>query len=131
MPAKAHAITDVPHPVATKIYYSLRNQRLRSALNHLYFGASSMDSSSDCVSSKALQKTELPSQKLCPTNFHKGLPDIQLEKRWEERLETSIPVGENSVICTALLLKHVATGSRMKLVPAAAKWKFSFSFTSF
>ncbi|XP_019172779.1 PREDICTED: uncharacterized protein LOC109168191 isoform X3 [Ipomoea nil] len=80
MPAKAHAITDVPHPVATKIYYSLRNQRLRSALNHLYFGASSMDSSSDCVSPKALQKTELPSQKLCPTNFHEGLPDIQLEK---------------------------------------------------
>ncbi|KAI4317651.1 hypothetical protein L6164_025505 [Bauhinia variegata] len=43
---------DFPAPLATKIYYSQRNNRLRAALGHLYFQQSSEELCSDFASPK-------------------------------------------------------------------------------
>lgn len=45
----------VPVPLATKMYYSQRNHRLRSAVSHLYFAASNQEHISDLVNPKVLQ----------------------------------------------------------------------------
>ncbi|KAK4283558.1 hypothetical protein QN277_000496 [Acacia crassicarpa] len=43
---------DIPAPLATKMYYSQRNNRLRAALRHLYFQESSNESCTDSASPK-------------------------------------------------------------------------------
>ncbi|KAJ7980208.1 Sgf11 (Transcriptional regulation protein) protein [Quillaja saponaria] len=48
---------DFPVPLATKIYYSQRNSRLRSALGHLYFQASSKEECADVSSSNLLNES--------------------------------------------------------------------------
>ncbi|KAK4372544.1 hypothetical protein RND71_007928 [Anisodus tanguticus] len=47
---------DVPHPLATKMYYSQRQLRLRSALSHLYYEASCSDSGSEFACPKVLKR---------------------------------------------------------------------------
>ncbi|XP_028781429.1 uncharacterized protein LOC114737651 isoform X2 [Neltuma alba] len=44
---------DVAAPLATKVYYSQRNNRLRAALRHLYFQESSNESCTDIASPKS------------------------------------------------------------------------------
>lgn len=58
--------SDIPVPLATKIYYSQRNNRLRSALNHLYCEASTKELCSDMPSSKTIQEDMMPLQVSSP-----------------------------------------------------------------
>ncbi|PSR92652.1 SCA7 domain-containing protein [Actinidia chinensis var. chinensis] len=72
---------DVPAPLATKMFYSQRNHRLRSALTYLYYEASSKEHSGDFVNSKALQGNAVPLQVSSPKNFSHGKINVQREKR--------------------------------------------------
>ncbi|KAI8561549.1 hypothetical protein RHMOL_Rhmol04G0348800 [Rhododendron molle] len=84
---------DVPAPLATKMFYSQRNHRLRSALTYLYYGEST-EHSGDFVNLKSLegiamplnslQDNAMPLQVLSPQNFSHEQNDVQSEKR--ERL---------------------------------------------
>lgn len=69
-----------PVPLATKVYYSQRNHRFRSAISHLYFAASNEEHSSDLVRLKVLQGNMAPQLSL-PKNFSHEQMDSQLEKR--------------------------------------------------
>eukprot|EP00261_Vitis_vinifera_P034488 XP_019075731.1 PREDICTED: uncharacterized protein LOC100855402 isoform X3 [Vitis vinifera] len=70
----------VPVPLATKMYYSQRNHRLRSAISHLYFAASNEGHCSDMVSPKVLQGNMVP-QASSPKNFSHEQMDNQPEKK--------------------------------------------------
>ncbi|XP_054795418.1 uncharacterized protein LOC129300846 isoform X3 [Prosopis cineraria] len=48
---------DGPAPLATKVYYSQRNNRLRAALRHLYFQESSNELCTDIASPKSSNET--------------------------------------------------------------------------
>lgn len=48
---------DFPAPLATKMYYSQRNNRLRAALRHLYFQESSSELCTDVTSPKLSNET--------------------------------------------------------------------------
>ncbi|XP_057476539.1 uncharacterized protein LOC130764356 isoform X2 [Actinidia eriantha] len=72
---------DVPAPLATKMFYSQRNHRLRSALTYLYYEASSKEHSGDFVNSKALQGNAVPLQVSSPKNFSHEKINVQREKR--------------------------------------------------
>ena len=75
-----HALkSDVPAPLATKMFYSQRNHRLRSALTYLYYEASSKEHSGDFVNSKALQGNAVPLQDSSPKNSHEKI-NVQREK---------------------------------------------------
>ncbi|XP_058210046.1 uncharacterized protein LOC131322657 isoform X4 [Rhododendron vialii] len=84
---------DVPAPLATKMFYSQRNHRLRSALTYLYYGEST-EYSGDLVNLKSLegiamplnslQDNAMPLQVLSPQNIPHEQNDVQSEKR--ERL---------------------------------------------
>jgi hypothetical protein len=58
--------SDIPVPLATKIYYSQRNNRHRSTLAHLYREASTKELCSDMVSSKISQENMIPLQSSSP-----------------------------------------------------------------
>ncbi|KAL6971357.1 hypothetical protein U1Q18_031035 [Sarracenia purpurea var. burkii] len=72
---------DVPAPLATKMFYSQRTNRLRSALTYLYYEASSKEHSGDFVNPKALQGNAAPLQVSSPTNFSHEQINGQREKR--------------------------------------------------
>ncbi|KAM0029616.1 putative SAGA-associated factor 73 [Helianthus debilis subsp. tardiflorus] len=44
---QANGMLNVPAPLATKIFYSQRNQRLRSAISHMYYRSSSSSTQHD------------------------------------------------------------------------------------
>lgn len=72
--------SDVPAPLATKIYYSQRNQRLRSALSHLYYQASTKDHFGGVVKPQVLHSSAMPSRFSLPKNFSNEQIDDQQEK---------------------------------------------------
>ncbi|KAF1890940.1 hypothetical protein Lal_00037511 [Lupinus albus] len=56
---------DYPAPLATKIYYSQRNNRLRAAIRHLYFQELSEDMCNDAVSPNASHGEKVAFQDPC------------------------------------------------------------------
>ncbi|KAF8392536.1 hypothetical protein HHK36_022881 [Tetracentron sinense] len=73
---------DVPLPLATKMYYCQRNHRLRSALNHLYYEASTKEQCSDSRSPEVLQgNVMLPSQASSLKNLSHEQMDGLAEKK--------------------------------------------------
>lgn len=63
-------ISDVPAPLATKIYYSQRNHHLRRAICHMFFEEPSKESSSEVSNLEALQVNVAPAQTSSPGNFN-------------------------------------------------------------
>ena len=70
----------VPVPLATKVFYSQRNHRFRSAISHLYFAASNEKYCSDLVRPKVLQGN-MAQEPSSPKNFSHVQMDNQLEKK--------------------------------------------------
>ncbi|CAK9159759.1 unnamed protein product [Ilex paraguariensis] len=75
LPAEAIK-SDIPVPLATKVFYSQSNLRLRSALSHLYYEASAKEHCSDLLKGNAM-----PSWSSTPNNFSHEQNDDQQEKR--------------------------------------------------
>lgn len=71
---------DVPHPLATKMYYSQRVVRLRSALSYMYHEASSNDSGNEFACPKVLKSNVMPADILCHSNNSHILINYQQEK---------------------------------------------------
>ncbi|GAB2221422.1 hypothetical protein Droror1_Dr00012600 [Drosera rotundifolia] len=63
-----------PAPLATKIYYSQRNDRLRAAINHMYHGSSRM---ALCQSKENMEAVE-ERKAACDGSFHSNPPCEQL-----------------------------------------------------
>lgn len=74
-----HALkSDAPAPLATKVFYSQRNHRLRSALTYLYYEASFEEHSGDLVNQKTLNAMQL--QVSSPKNFSYEQINVQRGK---------------------------------------------------
>jgi hypothetical protein len=73
--------SDIPVPLATKMYYSQRNNRHRSALTHLYCEASTKEHCSDMVSSKISQENMIPSQSSSPRDSSVEPMDEMLNRK--------------------------------------------------
>lgn len=71
---------DVPHPLATKMYYSQRVVRLRSALSYMYHEASSNESGNEFACPKVLKSNVMPADILCHSNNSHILINYQQEK---------------------------------------------------
>ncbi|XP_024026969.1 uncharacterized protein LOC21391822 isoform X2 [Morus notabilis] len=86
-------IQDVPLPLATKIYYSQRNNRLRSALCHLYYEAEATtkefcsDSVKTKLSNENMYPTQVSSQDMLPTQMNNAVNN--------ERDSLSLPSVQN------------------------------------
>ncbi|XP_062176227.1 uncharacterized protein LOC133881304 isoform X2 [Alnus glutinosa] len=74
-------ITNIPVPLATKMYYSQRNNRHRSAVTHLYCEASTKEHCSDMVSSKISQENMIPSQSSSPRDSSVEPMDEMLNRK--------------------------------------------------
>lgn len=70
----------VPQPLATKMYYSQRELRLRSALSYMYHEASCNDSGSMFACPKMLKSNVMPSDILCHSNNSHMQTNYQQEK---------------------------------------------------
>ncbi|XP_052190794.1 uncharacterized protein LOC127800296 isoform X2 [Diospyros lotus] len=79
---------DVPAPLATKMFYSQRNQRLRSALAYLYCEASSLKRSDDLVTPNSLQGNAMLVQISSPKNISHEEIDVQREKTVRHKLSS-------------------------------------------
>ncbi|CAL5413211.1 unnamed protein product [Camellia sinensis] len=75
---------DAPAPLATKVFYSQRNHRLRSALTYLYYEASFEEHSGDLVNQKTLNA--MPLQVSSPKNFSYEQINVQRGKREKSSL---------------------------------------------
>lgn len=73
--------SDIPLPLATKIYYSQRNNRHRSALTHLYCEAATKELCSDMVSSKISQENMIPLQSSSPRDSSVEPMDEMLNRK--------------------------------------------------
>ncbi|KAL3505790.1 hypothetical protein ACH5RR_031172 [Cinchona calisaya] len=78
---------DVPAPVATKVYYSQRNRRLRSALSHLYYNTSIKEHSSQFVSGKVFQPNADQTLTPSPNSFSS---DQVIEHLQDKDIENSL-----------------------------------------
>ncbi|KAJ8565954.1 hypothetical protein K7X08_008530 [Anisodus acutangulus] len=81
---------DVPHPLATKMYYSQRQLRLRSALSHLYYEASCSDSGSEFACPKVLKSNVMAADILC----HSNNSHVQINYQQEKAHDHSFPLVE-------------------------------------
>lgn len=74
-------ISDVPIPLATKIYYSQRTNRLRSALGHLYHNVPNKECSSEFVHERELQANLVTTLTPSPNSFSPNqISDDRLDK---------------------------------------------------
>ncbi|CAH1427651.1 unnamed protein product [Lactuca virosa] len=82
--AKAKGISGVPAPLATKIFYSQRNQRLRAAISHMFY-----TSSSSCFDHglNNSDNNNMPLRTSTHAYFHHNKTDDQCEK---EKLENHV-----------------------------------------
>ncbi|KAK6803552.1 hypothetical protein RDI58_001336 [Solanum bulbocastanum] len=81
---------DVPHPLATKMYYSQRVVRLRSALSYMYHEASCNDSGNEFAFPKVLKSNVMPADILC----HSNNSHIQINYQQEKACDHSFPLVE-------------------------------------
>lgn len=78
-------IPDVPAPLATKIYYSRGNSRLRSALAHLYHNGHTEEYSSGFVHEKAIQGNIVAALTSSPNSLYLDRTcDHQLDKEGKQ-----------------------------------------------
>ncbi|XP_075113284.1 uncharacterized protein LOC107819966 isoform X4 [Nicotiana tabacum] len=75
-------VEDVPNPLATKMYYSQRQHRLKSALSYLYREGSCNDSGSEFACPKVLKSNVMPADILYHSNNSHIQIDYQQEKCW-------------------------------------------------
>ncbi|MCE0481784.1 hypothetical protein HAX54_039829 [Datura stramonium] len=71
---------DVPHPLATKMYYSQRQLRLRSALSYMYHEASCNESGSEFACPKVFKNNVMPADISCHSNNSHIQINYQQEK---------------------------------------------------
>nr|DAD33451.1 TPA_asm: hypothetical protein HUJ06_012302 [Nelumbo nucifera] len=92
-------LSDAPFPLATKIYHSQRNNRLRSALNHLYSEASR--NWSDSLSSKLVQGSSmLPLQDSPPKNLlHEQTDNMPQKKDMHAVQKPDQILAQSSELC--------------------------------
>ncbi|XP_059280605.1 uncharacterized protein LOC132034316 isoform X1 [Lycium ferocissimum] len=81
---------DIPYPLATKMYYSQRQLRLRSALSYLYHEASCNDSGCEFACQKVLKTNVMPAEMLCNRNNS----DMQSNYQQEKAHDPSFPLVE-------------------------------------
>ncbi|XP_057959442.1 uncharacterized protein LOC131151944 isoform X3 [Malania oleifera] len=82
--SRPEAAINVPAPLATKIYYSQRNHRFRSAIGHLFNEASAKEHCSDLASSKGLQGIMMPSQASSSKELSLEQVDDHVKKKREK-----------------------------------------------
>ncbi|KAL3812792.1 hypothetical protein ACJIZ3_014060 [Penstemon smallii] len=83
----AKVLPYVPAPLATKIYYSQRNNHLRRAIRHMFFEESSKDSCSDASHMEVVQVNAVPAQTSSPSIFNHEQVNQQRDTRF-------LPPGE-------------------------------------
>ncbi|KAJ0034647.1 hypothetical protein Pint_25028 [Pistacia integerrima] len=81
-------VQDFPVPLATKIYYSQRNNRLKSALTHLYHEASSKEQGKDVVIPQAPCQSTVSLQTLPQGGSSQEQVGGMLNKKLESSLQT-------------------------------------------
>ncbi|KAL3648888.1 hypothetical protein CASFOL_005291 [Castilleja foliolosa] len=75
----------VPAPLATKIYYSQRNQHLRRAISHMFFN----EPSKDLSGFEVLQVNEGTAQTSAPSNFyHEQIANPQGDQNYKHLAQT-------------------------------------------
>ncbi|XP_044500098.1 uncharacterized protein LOC123221331 isoform X2 [Mangifera indica] len=79
---------DFPVPLATKIYYSQRNNRLKSALTHLYHEASSKEQGKDVVILQAPHQSTVSLQALAQGGSSQEQGAGVLSKKLESSVQT-------------------------------------------
>ncbi|XP_016449729.2 uncharacterized protein LOC107774642 isoform X3 [Nicotiana tabacum] len=79
---------DVPHPLATKMYYSQRQHRLKSALSYLYHEGSCNDSGSEFACPKVLKNNVMPADIL----YHSNNSHIQIDYQQEKAHDHALPL---------------------------------------
>ncbi|KAA8548523.1 hypothetical protein F0562_000210 [Nyssa sinensis] len=84
---------DVPVPLATKMFYSQRNHRLRSALSHLYYESLNREHCVDLVNTKVLQGNTIPFQTSSAKNFSRE--QIGEKQNKKQRDKCSLPSVQN------------------------------------
>ncbi|KAF8387924.1 hypothetical protein HHK36_026586 [Tetracentron sinense] len=72
---------DVPVPLATKMYHSQRNHRLRSALRHLYYDALTKEHYSESLSPNVLQGNVMTQASSPKKLFHEQMDDQHEKKK--------------------------------------------------
>ncbi|XP_031247842.1 uncharacterized protein LOC116105573 [Pistacia vera] len=81
-------VQDFPVPLATKIYYSQRNNRLKSALTHLYHEASSKEQGKDVVIPQAPCQSIVSLQTLPQGGSSQEQVGGMLNKKLESSVQT-------------------------------------------
>ncbi|KAK4586861.1 hypothetical protein RGQ29_023863 [Quercus rubra] len=107
---------DIPVPLATKIYYSQRNNRLRSALNHLYCEASTKKLCSDMPSSKTIQENTMPLQVSSPRDSSAETMGDKLNRKGHTNTLSSVRspdqiLAQSSEVCLGKSGGYPSAGS--------------------
>ncbi|KAK9992369.1 hypothetical protein SO802_027354 [Lithocarpus litseifolius] len=107
---------DIPVPLATKIYYSQRNNRLRSALNHLYCEASTKKLCSDMPSSKTIQENTMPLQVSSPRDSSAETMGDKLNRKGHTNTLSSVRspdqiLAQSSEVCLGKSGGYLSAGS--------------------
>ncbi|KAL8524909.1 hypothetical protein ACS0TY_014507 [Phlomoides rotata] len=85
----SEVIPYVPAPLATKIYYSQRNQSLRRAICHMFFEESNKESNSEAPDLEAFQVNATPAHTSSPGNiFHDQVANQQRDDRFLHLVQT-------------------------------------------
>ncbi|XP_051127557.1 uncharacterized protein LOC127249008 [Andrographis paniculata] len=80
-----------PAPLATKVYYSQTNHRLRRAICHMFFEESSKESSNE-VSNFGMLQNAVPTQTSTPSNFcHEQAENQQRDDHLLHHVQTQEP----------------------------------------
>ncbi|KAJ7955040.1 Sgf11 (Transcriptional regulation protein) protein [Quillaja saponaria] len=103
---------DFPVPLATKIYYSQRNHRLRSALSHMYFQGSSKEDCTHVGSPKLLNESAMSFQVSSQRNFSVEQMDDMLNKKRQPQTLSSVQgpnqnLAKSSEICMSKADGHL------------------------
>lgn len=89
--------SDIPVPLATKIYYSQRNNRLRSAVTHLYHVTSANELCSNAVGPEVSQESIMQLQASSQRGSSSGQANDLLNKKvctyYFLSLVAALPVG--------------------------------------
>ncbi|KAK7857745.1 hypothetical protein CFP56_015921 [Quercus suber] len=107
---------DIPVPLATKIYYSQRNNRLRSALNHLYCEASTKKLCSDMPSSKTIQENTMPLEVSSPRDSSAETMGDKLNRKGHTNTLSSVRspdqiLAQSSEVCLGKSGGYLSAGS--------------------
>ncbi|KAG9140948.1 hypothetical protein Leryth_010474 [Lithospermum erythrorhizon] len=98
--------TDVPVPIATKVYYSQRNNRLRSSLSQLYHGSSSTDHCTELVTRDVMHRNLAPVSSSAPHASYHELISGHQDRTREQSSNTLLQSDQILAQCPELFLSE-------------------------